>query len=966
MGAEKEGTKSGGYVGGIFQLFDWTSKSRKKLFATKSDFSGLIGMLIMAFDFGTSFAESSKQGKKIDGNSAVTWPYVVDEDGFGVGPSFRGGSDHSYASSVTDDESCGTRAPGVVARLMGLDSLPTSSSHDPYSPTNFDTLSVQDAQYCKKNLNYQHNYQPVYSGNLLGEVYGSSRSFMESKPQKTLSRPIEKFQTEVLPPKSAKSIPVTHHKLLSPIKNPGFIPTNNAAYIMEAAARIIEPGPQATTKAKTPQIASSNMSLKVRDLNEKVEASQKAPLIGSSSMTSKVRGTKEKREVSHRTSMLGESSQRSVESNAARYLKGQPMNKSWNGCADTSKYPTDAEEDSSLKRNGKSISLAIQAKVNVQRREGLSLNGGRSLVGQKEVKEHLEFKPNQPIRTNTLKSMCKKPTGHNSSSALKQNNLKQNCSADKDKLSSKPLVSNSHCRKVLPGDSSYGRHRSSNSKSVGKSKVRSRKSGLEVTDSEKEVLYTSTNNFPRKKRSTDKEWNDRVVDNLFIDKNKKHVHSNLVNSKNSSWTEEVKKKDMDVVSFTFTTPLTRNNPGFETSGQGGQKTNGLSLDHHIKRVLLDSDNPKSLVGYNVTSGDALGILLEQKLRELTQGVETSREDSFKVKVPSCIASNSKDLMSSLNFVELVPRLQQNKEQELLFKDKLCGRHDSDTFTDLPALTSKQKSRILGVDEIEECRSNHVEALMFSSRHPSPVSVLEPSFSTESCDSSISTDATNSTEGSKLCSSAQGQDVLGLTFSRKFCTTEADAELSDSASSTTVKKHTSTFSIMKFGERSSTSELDYVKDILCNLDMMFMDFSLGRTREIINPHLFNQLESRRGGGFESGDDEQSKIRRKAMFGCVSECLDLRCGRCVGGGCKMWTKGVEMVRRNEWLAEEVYKEISGWGGMGDSMVDELVDKDMSNQYGRWLDFEADAFELGVEVVDQIFNSLVDDIVSDILQL
>lgn len=30
----------GGYVGGFFHLFDWTSKSHKKLFATKSDLPG--------------------------------------------------------------------------------------------------------------------------------------------------------------------------------------------------------------------------------------------------------------------------------------------------------------------------------------------------------------------------------------------------------------------------------------------------------------------------------------------------------------------------------------------------------------------------------------------------------------------------------------------------------------------------------------------------------------------------------------------------------------------------------------------------------------------------------------------------------------------------------------------------------------------------------------------------------------
>lgn len=43
MGVEKEGSKSGGgYVGSFFHLFDWSAKSRKKLFSSKSDLSGTI------------------------------------------------------------------------------------------------------------------------------------------------------------------------------------------------------------------------------------------------------------------------------------------------------------------------------------------------------------------------------------------------------------------------------------------------------------------------------------------------------------------------------------------------------------------------------------------------------------------------------------------------------------------------------------------------------------------------------------------------------------------------------------------------------------------------------------------------------------------------------------------------------------------------------------------------------------
>jgi hypothetical protein len=583
---------------------------------------------------------------------------------------------------------------------MGLDSLPSSGFSDPYSTPYFDTRSLQDSQF-------------LYSGKLVENVEGTSSNFVEPKPQKAITRPIEKFQREVLPPKSAKSIPVTHHKLLSPIKNPGFVPSNNAAYIMEAAARIIEPG-SSQAKAKTHMAASSIVSLRVKDVRDKLDSSQKAPLIATSSVAFRTRELKEKRDISQRTSRVSERSQRSsVESNAAKYLKGQSLNRSWNGTAETSvkspthaeedsslknkgksvslaetsvKSPTHAEEDSNLKNKGKSVSLAIQAKVNVQRREGLSSTGGRNLMGQKE---HLDSKSNQPLpKANAQKNLHRKSSGQNSSNVLRQNNLKQNHSNDNnDKLvPSKPLVSNSQGRKVTSGDSPYGRHRSSSSKSTAKSKVGLRKSAVEVTDSENEILYTSTNNFPRKKRTTDKDWNDRVVDNLFIDKTPKSVKSNLSSNKQYGWSEEVKKKDMDVVSFTFTTPLTRNsNPGSETPRQDGKNTNDLSLDQRIKRVLLDADNTRSPIGYNVIGGDALGILLEQKLRELSQltsGVETS----------SVTAPKSNDQVTNFNIVNLNPRLEQKKDQDMSFTESLSGSRGSDmSFTNLPESSLKHKS-----------------------------------------------------------------------------------------------------------------------------------------------------------------------------------------------------------------------------------------------------------------------------------
>ncbi|EEF43050.1 conserved hypothetical protein [Ricinus communis] len=844
MGVEKEGSKNGaGYVGGFFQLFDWTAKSRKKLFSSKSDLPA-----------------RSKQGKRSDGNLPMTRLNLMDEDETAAGSSIRGSSDYSCASSVTDDDGFGARAPGVVARLMGLDSMPTSSFAEPNCTPFLDTQSLREASQRRKHFEYYHDPQIMYSGILLNKEEGPPRNFLESKPQKVLSRPIEKFQTEILPPKSAKSIPVTHHKLLSPIKSPGFIPSKTAAHIMEAAARIIEPSPQAIAKAKISMVGSSSVPLKVRDLKEKLEGAQKMPLVGSSSLPLKSRDLKEKLEAPNRTSRLAEASRRPAESS-----------------------PETEEGASGLKNKGKSISLAIQAKVNVQRREGLNTSNSRTLVGQKDQSEAVS---SQNIRSqpNIQKSLPRKSV-HNGPTVLRQNNQKQNCIVDKDKSSKSP-ISNSQCRKTPSGNPSV--RQKTSGKTAG-SKTGTRKLSPDVTDSEKGLSSYSIKHIPRKKRSIDGTLHlekNQGLNNMLIDNSRKEIDSKPAFDRNLSWAEESKKKGMDVVSFTFTAPLTRSIPGYETSGQLVQKNSGACMDNRGKRLLLDTDSMKlSSVGYNVIGGDALSNLLEQKLRELTNTVESSGRNPVKTGSASTSASFLQDLTPALNSGGTTPN-------------------------------------------------------------------------------SLDSTYCSSTEGSKQCSSIQAQEIFGFNSSKKFHYVDADTDLSDSASSTsngiTARKHANIFPVTDI-VKSTNWEIEYVQKILCNLEYMFNDFALGRASEIINPHLFNQLENRKEGLVS--DSVEARLERKVIFDCVGECLDIRCRRYVVGGCKSWSKGVMTVRRKDWLAEEVLKEVSGWRGMGDCMVDELVDKDMSSQYGRWLDFEVDAFVLGTEIECQIYNTLLDEVVADI---
>lgn len=207
---------------------------------------------------------------------------------------------------------------------------------------------------------------------------------------------------------------------------------------------------------------------------------------------------------------------------------------------------------------------------------------------------------------------------------------------------------------------------------------------------------------------------------------------------------------------------------------------------------------------------------------------------------------------------------------------------------------------------------------------------------------------------KQCSSSvQGQNIFNMTCSNKFHVMKADAELSDSASSSSAKVVASKHVTDPAG--SAKWELEYVNKIVCKTGMMFKNVSIGKTSEIVDPHLFDQLESR-------GDE--LNLQQKVLFDCVGECMDLRFRQYVGGGYKAWEKGLSLARKTNWLAKEVHREISSWEAMGDCNVDELVGNDMSSQCGRWLDFSVETFELGVEIERKIVNSLLNELISDIL--
>ncbi|KAH0918925.1 hypothetical protein HID58_026585 [Brassica napus] len=242
--------------GAFLNLFDWPGKSRKKLFSSNI----------------SQISEESKQAKEnVHNPSSITRHSVFEVDQSVKNSTFNQGSNTSCcASSVTSDDGNVVKAPSVVARLMGLDCIPQQNLMEPRVNPSLDPYFLRSSHQASTwDANAEHQ----------SDFDGVSWDHLDSRTSKgPHKRMIERFQTETLPPRSAKPISVTHNKLLSPIRNPGFVPSRNPAYVMEAASRMIDSSPRmmARTRVVPSSDSSSPVPLRIRDLKEKLEAAQKA------------------------------------------------------------------------------------------------------------------------------------------------------------------------------------------------------------------------------------------------------------------------------------------------------------------------------------------------------------------------------------------------------------------------------------------------------------------------------------------------------------------------------------------------------------------------------------------------------------------------------------------------------------------------------------------------------------------
>ncbi|MCD7457886.1 hypothetical protein HAX54_036523 [Datura stramonium] len=219
---EKKSQRPGGCVGIFFQLFDWNRRfAKKKLFPKKL----------------LSPARLKQASKKFGGDEKQPKLRLIANENSGGFPNAKNnGMNNTHCESKRE-----MKAPSLVARLMGLESMPAGSSSkakkasaSEIGSNMTEKLGARPGGSDKEDMNFEKT-----------EIKRELRPQKLQKIGLSERRPVSRFSAEALQLRTVLSRRRKHQpKLASPVKSPRNVSGRNASRLIGAATRILEPGLQ--------------------------------------------------------------------------------------------------------------------------------------------------------------------------------------------------------------------------------------------------------------------------------------------------------------------------------------------------------------------------------------------------------------------------------------------------------------------------------------------------------------------------------------------------------------------------------------------------------------------------------------------------------------------------------------------------------------------------------------------------
>lgn len=383
-------------------------------------------------------------------------------------------------------------------------------------------------------------------------------------------------------------------------------------------------------------------------------------------------------------------------------------------------------------------------------------------------------------------------------------------------------------------------------------------------------------------------------------------------------------KNSGFVSYTFSSPLRQRNVNFlENEGEGYDQKDIIHSSNSYRRKLVSNENNgMHILQQKMPSRDHLGLLLEQKLRELTSQEEDELTSGSTLPKRST-AAILQELITALTEVQPDP------------EDVLLSSPD-------PRFLAKAKAdrTTIGFPSYGD--------------HLSPGSVLEASFSNSSCVSSSLDDSSG--YGLHL-------DSMDHLYDHPQ-PAEPDAELVDSATTSDkgtavstpvnelLNKVSRTFRhINQSGLRLSGDK--HVKEVLLNAELFFANvYSDSKEDSLLAPFLLKEKI------------KDNNNNQEFLLDCAVEYLDTKHVPCCNMGFGSWRR-LSSHANPKLLMQEVGKEVRKWTEFAGMAPDELIEWEMSHSLGKWTDFDIEAFETGMDIDLDILQILVEEVVVDLAE-
>uniref|UniRef100_A0A1D1YH50 Vascular endothelial growth factor receptor 2 n=2 Tax=Anthurium amnicola TaxID=1678845 RepID=A0A1D1YH50_9ARAE len=958
--------RPGGCIGIFFQLFDWNRRIAKKRFFSRK---------LLPQD-----RAAKRISKKLSSEERMpaAKPLAIAAENQGGFPNTkRVEAKKAMGSSVhSSKREKGMSAPGLVARLMGLESMPATARYDKPRKSVGDVSSPSSNGFCIDPS--RTSCSPYHKPEELGsEMGGGGHDKLDLRPQKLQKlgfferRPsaAARVRSEALLfnrsmlGRSRKQ----HYKLASPVKSPRLAGRRSSARLMEAATRILEP--RNRTRCALTYMA---------PLQANVEGIDAPPLQRPSISTPFVSPC-------HNCGSLVEVPDLRLNANESQLMDFGPSSTSSEFSSNSSHSGFDealSNPPVMLKDKKKSPSLAVQAKTNVQRRSHYLAE--RISQIQNELEEQSE--PQMDVAGST--------------SFLKQNKLRRGEMPlirervfPATKLGAR-VQGTREPRSFIESRDFIDSNRNLNSCTRAKTDkaMGNRRLEMEKDAWERKSLVCNR----RSSGNNNKSENVAAVNPTFL--NKKSYASDMPNGKgprlisartvhgNSAKSENRKLGDgkcgsgskngvllsprvdapvkNNSMSYGLVTEKRRNEfeHGHGGISQSGTLTNGSDMGKLSSERVLDERI------------DALSAILEQKIRELTFLNQDELEAGDGIRSARPTAAVLEELISALSAARPLPlKRQDDSPLDLKTQDESCyERRDpyGNTYTHGPKFNTTQNFQ-------EEGKSGVLTEVVHASDYEqhSPMSILEASFSNESCLS----ESFNSSSGHR--------PHAGFTDSSsdKLLSRDLDTDLSDSATSSNIRRverwkarHVLDNSSIMHNINSpqidsSKGRNNYFSEVISNAELLFGETSLdtpdGTLYSPIDPILLDTLDNLvdvlREGHTCNLNQSETKGRfqfRRFLFDCIMEHLDMKYSHFCKMGYKEWAKLPLLT--GDGLTRDICEEIESCRGQAGMDLDDIVQKEVKLMGRNWMDFQIEAFEAGAEIENNLLQLLVGETVIELL--